>query len=90
MSEYRAAIGMFACIARYSSNSRKRMSKKSKLVKLKKMEGEENNFMPNPIKSGKISRSLDRCGMKKRSYELTFHMYTVYIPHWGVTEVARR
>ena len=46
------------------------MSKKSKLVKLKKMEGDENNFMPNPVKSGKISRSLDRCGKKKRSYDL--------------------
>ena len=66
LSEYRAAIGRFACVAKYSSLRQRRTRKKPKLTKLKK--GGENPQMRNAIKLKGSSGSLDRWKGSEKGY----------------------
>ena len=64
LSEYRAAIGRFACIAECASH---RQKKKLKKPKLKKAEREENIAMPNSTKIKESFRgNLDRWKTKNK------------------------
>ena len=70
MSEYRAAIGRFACVAKYASFRLRRTRKKPKLTKLKKTEGGENPLMPNSTNLKWSSGSLDRWKGREKSHDV--------------------
>ena len=73
MSEYRAAIGRFSCVA---ENARARRQKKKKwkepkLTKLNKTEScEERPSIPKSIKFKESSRSLDRWKRKDKTHDI--------------------
>ena len=67
MSEYRAAIGRFACMAKYSRFPLRGQSKKPKLTKT---EGVENPLKPNSTKLKESSRSLDRLKGREKSHDI--------------------
>ena len=70
MSEYRAAIGRFACLAKYASFRLRRTCKEPKLTELSKMEEEENPLMPDPTKLKESSGSLDRWKGREKSHDI--------------------
>ena len=67
LSEYRAAIGRFACMAKYSRFPLRGQSKKPKLTKT---EGVENPLKPNSTKLKESSRSLDRLKGREKSHDI--------------------
>ena len=72
MSEYRAAIGRFSCVAENARVCRHQKKKwKEPLTKLKKTEScEERPSIPKSIKSKESSRSLDRWRKKDKTHDI--------------------
>ena len=68
LSEYRAAIGRFACVAEYARYRQKRKWKKPKLTK--KVDGEKNPKTTNSTKFKEGSGSLDRWKRRDKSHDV--------------------
>ena len=68
MSEYRATIGRFACVAEYASYRLRRKLKKARLTKTKNAEREENIGIPDSTKiKESFKGSLDRWETRSKS-----------------------